>query len=100
MTRAADYFYSYDITSNVKLIESICSNLIHKKSMLKNLVLVGIQFRESTMDLLSEALTVNLNLERIQLSFCLFSESVIRAIHPGLGSAKNLKEVDLSNNGL
>ena len=73
---------------------------MNTKSVLKNLVLAGIQFNASTMNMLSSALKDNTTLDRIQLSFCLFTDEVIRSIHIGLGSCSNLKEIDLSNNGL
>jgi Ran GTPase-activating protein (RanGAP) involved in mRNA processing and transport len=52
------------------------------------------------MKLLSEAIGINKSLEKLQLSFCMFSDEVIRSIHTGIGQAARLKEVDLSNNGL
>lgn len=100
MTRTADYFYSYDLSNNHILIKSVCANLMNSKSVLKNLVLAGIQFNAWTMNMLSSALKDNITLDRIQLSFCLFTDDVIRSIHIGLGSCSNLKEIDLSNNGL
>ena len=47
---------------------------------------------------LSSAFEQSTSLERIQLSYCLYEDSVKRALVPGLSRCMSVREIDLSFN--
>ena len=73
-------------------------NLVLKSCKLRTLNLIGIQLNEEIAKNLSESLIINKSLERLQMSFCIYSQEVMRALLPGMSGTTSVQTLDLSGN--